>query len=165
MLIVNDEQRLRAGIGSLSKRCQYCCKALAAYPLILSDDGRLAVYHAACAAALATEILVDLYTFLSPPAPYQQLFILTASGAAPQEQTSVMEELMRDAQARASKGVTHAIDEYPPDQGAATGSSLPRQYAGQLSPGASGCREQVEGTPPGHDPWMGSLVSRGECPY
>ena len=63
MLIVNDEQRLRAGIGSLSKRCQYCSKALAAYPLILSDDGRLAVYHAACAAALATEILVDLYTF------------------------------------------------------------------------------------------------------
>ncbi len=69
MLIVNDEQRLRAGIGSLSKRCQYCSKALAAYPLILSDDARLAVYHAACAAELATEILVDLYTFLSPPAP------------------------------------------------------------------------------------------------
>ena len=32
MLIVNDEQRMRAGIGSLSKRCQYCSKALAAYP-------------------------------------------------------------------------------------------------------------------------------------
>ena len=47
MLIVNDEQRLRAGIGSLSKRCQYCSKALAAYPLILSDDARLAVYKAA----------------------------------------------------------------------------------------------------------------------
>ncbi len=45
MLIVNDEQRLRAGIGSLSKRCQYCSKALAAYPLILSDDAGLAVYH------------------------------------------------------------------------------------------------------------------------
>ncbi len=92
MLIVNDEQRLRAGIGSLSKRCQYCCKALAAYPLILSDDGRLAVYHAACAAALATEILVDLYTFLSPPAPYHQLFVLTAPGAAPPQQTSVERE-------------------------------------------------------------------------
>jgi hypothetical protein len=52
MLIVNDEQRLRAGIGSLSKRCQYCCKGLAAYPLILSDDARLAVYHAACAVEL-----------------------------------------------------------------------------------------------------------------
>src|SRR5713226_5310090 len=69
MLIVNDEQRLRAGIGSMGKRCQYCSKALAAYPLILSDDAKLAVYHAACAAALATEILVDLYTFFSPPAP------------------------------------------------------------------------------------------------
>jgi len=61
MLIVNDEQRLRAGIGSLSKQCPCCCKALAAYPLILSDEAGLAVYHAACAAQLATEILVDLY--------------------------------------------------------------------------------------------------------
>jgi hypothetical protein len=89
MLIVNDEQRLRAGIRSLSKQCQYCSKALAAYPLILSDDARLAVYHAACAAALATEILVDLYTFFSPPAPYPQLFVLTAPGAAPPQETSV----------------------------------------------------------------------------
>ncbi len=87
MLIVNDEQRLRAGIGSLSKRCQYCCKAEASYPLILSDDARLAVYHAACAAALATEILVDLYTFFSPPVPYQQLFFLTPPGAAPTQET------------------------------------------------------------------------------
>ena len=50
MLIVIDEQRLRAGIASLSKRCSYCSKALAAYPLIVSDEARLAVYHAACAA-------------------------------------------------------------------------------------------------------------------
>ena len=83
MLIVNDEQRLRVGIGSLSKRCQYCSKAEASYPLILSDDARLVVYHAACAVQLATEILVDLYTFLSPPAPYRQLFVLTPPGAAP----------------------------------------------------------------------------------
>src|SRR5215471_9045243 len=76
MLIFNDEQRLRAGIKSLSKRCPYCSKALAAYPLILSDDAGLFVYHAACAAALATEILVDLYTCFRPPAPYQQLFVL-----------------------------------------------------------------------------------------
>jgi hypothetical protein len=87
MLIVNDEQRLRAGIGSLSKRCSYCSKALAAYPLILSDEARLAVYHAACAAALATEILVDLYTFFSPPAPYPQLFILTPPNVAPAHET------------------------------------------------------------------------------
>ena len=76
MLIFNDEQRLRAGIRSLNKHCPYCCKPLQAYPLILSDDAGLAVYHAACAAALATEILVDLYTFFRPPAPYQQLFVL-----------------------------------------------------------------------------------------
>jgi hypothetical protein len=83
MLIINDEQRLRAGIGSLSKRCPCCCKALAVYPLILSDEAGLAVYHAACAAQLATEILVDLYTFFRPPAPYQQLFVLTAQPSAP----------------------------------------------------------------------------------
>ena len=83
MLIVNDEQRLRAGIPSLSKRCPYCCKALAAYPLILSDDAGFAVYHAACAAALATEILVDLYTFFRPPAPSHRLFVLDSAQAAP----------------------------------------------------------------------------------
>jgi hypothetical protein len=84
MLIFNDEQRLRAGIRSLSKRCSYCSKALAAYPLILSDDAGLAVYHAACAAALATEILVDLYTFFRPPAPYHQLFVLDSTQATHQ---------------------------------------------------------------------------------
>jgi len=78
MLIVNDEQRLRAGIGSIGKRCQYCSKALAAYLLILSDDAKLAVYHAACAVELATEIMVDIYTFFSPPAPYDRLFVITA---------------------------------------------------------------------------------------
>jgi hypothetical protein len=54
MLIANNEQRLRAGIASLSKRCSYCTKALAAYPLIMSDDARFQVYHAGRAAALAT---------------------------------------------------------------------------------------------------------------
>src|SRR5215471_7224437 len=77
MLIFNDEQRLRAGIRSLSKRCPYCSKALAAYPLILWDDAGLFVYHAACAAALATEILVDLYTFFRPPEPYQRDYLIT----------------------------------------------------------------------------------------
>jgi hypothetical protein len=76
MLIFNDEQRRRAGIKSLSKWCPYCSKALAAYPLILSDDAGLFVYHAACAAVLATVILVDLYTFFRPPAPYHRLFVL-----------------------------------------------------------------------------------------
>jgi len=82
MLIFNDEQRLRAGIKSLSKRCPYCSKALAAYPLILSDDAGLFVYHAACAAALATEILVDLYTFFRPPASYHHLFVLDPTQSA-----------------------------------------------------------------------------------
>ncbi len=75
MLIVNDEQRRRVGIVSLSKRCSYCTKPLAAYPLIVSDEASLQVYHAACAAALATEVLVDLFTFFSPPAPYERLFV------------------------------------------------------------------------------------------
>jgi hypothetical protein len=44
--------------------------------LIVSDEARVAVYHAACAAELATEVLVDLYTFFRPPAPYQHLFVL-----------------------------------------------------------------------------------------
>jgi hypothetical protein len=82
MLIGNSEQRLRAGLGSLSKRCPYSSKAEASYPLILSDDAGLAVYHAACAAELATEILVDLYTFFRPPAPYHRLFVLTTQPSA-----------------------------------------------------------------------------------
>jgi hypothetical protein len=81
MLIFNDEQRLRAGIKSLSKRCSYCCKALSEYPLIMNDDAGLAVFHAACAAALATEIIVDLYSFFRPPEPYQQLFVLDPTGS------------------------------------------------------------------------------------
>jgi hypothetical protein len=77
MLIVNDEHRIAAGIKSLSKRCPYCRKPLRAYPLILSDDAGFAVFHAACAAALAIEIQVDLYTFFRPPAPYHQFFVFT----------------------------------------------------------------------------------------
>ena len=83
---------IAAGFGSLSKRCLDCSNALAAYPLILSDDAKLAVYHAACAAALVTEILVDFYTFLSQPAPYERLFELTASDTAPAQQTAVERE-------------------------------------------------------------------------
>src|SRR6266852_8450647 len=89
MFILNDEHRQRAGIGSLSKRYQYCSEALAAYPLILSDDAG-AVYHAACAAELATEILVDLYTFFRTPAPYHPLYVLTAPQSA--SHTSAVEE-------------------------------------------------------------------------
>ena len=80
MLIVNDEHRLAAGIKSLSKRCSYCSKALKEYPLIMNDDAGFAVFHAACAAALATDIIVDLYTFFRPPAPYHHLFVLDPTG-------------------------------------------------------------------------------------
>ena len=69
MLIVNDEQRFLAGVLSLDERCKYCSKAFAEYPLILSDDVDQTVYHAAYAIELATEIMVDPYTFFSPPAP------------------------------------------------------------------------------------------------
>ena len=54
----------------------------------MSDDAAQTVYHAACALELATDILVDLYTFLSPPPPYGRFFVLTAPDAAPQEQTA-----------------------------------------------------------------------------
>ena len=82
MLIFTDEQLRAAGIKSLSKRCSYCSKALAAYPLVLSDDAGLAVFHAACAAALATEIIVDLYSFFRPPAPYHRIFVLDPQPSA-----------------------------------------------------------------------------------
>ncbi len=80
MLIVNDEQRFQAHIGGPGKRCKYCNKVLTAYPLILSDETAQAVYHAACAVQLATEILVALSTFFSPPAPYDRLFVLCPEG-------------------------------------------------------------------------------------
>ena len=80
MLIVNDEHRIAAGIKSLSKRCSYCSKPLKEYPLIMNDDAGLAVFHAACAAALAADIIVDLYTFFRPPASYHHLFVLDLTG-------------------------------------------------------------------------------------
>jgi len=43
----------------------------------MSDDAGRTVYHVACALELATDLLVDLYTFFSPPAPYECLFTAT----------------------------------------------------------------------------------------
>ncbi len=83
MLIVNDDHRRLAGVLSLEERCKYCSKAFAGYPLIQSDDADQTVYHVVCAIELATEIMVDLFTFFSPPAPYNRLFVLTTSGTAP----------------------------------------------------------------------------------
>ena len=54
----------------------------------MSDDAAQTVYHAACAAELATDILVDLFTFLSPPPPYERFFVLTAPDAAAHEHTA-----------------------------------------------------------------------------
>ena len=82
MLIVNDDQLRLAGILSLEERCNYCSKTLTAYPLIMSDDADQTMYHVTCALELATESMVDLYTFFSPPAPYNRLFVLTAPEAA-----------------------------------------------------------------------------------
>jgi hypothetical protein len=83
MLIMNDTQRLRAGIASLDQRCAYCKKALHVYPLIMGDDARQSIYHAACALELATDILVDLYTFFCPPAPYDRVVVLMAPPPEP----------------------------------------------------------------------------------
>src|SRR5215472_10773587 len=81
MLIINENQRLRAGVASMDECCTYCSKALHEYPLIMSDEARPSVYHAACAVQLATDIMVDVYTFLSPPAPYDRLFVIIAPGS------------------------------------------------------------------------------------
>ncbi len=83
MLIVNDDHRRRAGVASLDQRCPDCGSAFANYPLIMSDDAGQTVYHVACALELATDLLVDLYTFFRPPAPYVRLFTLTVSVSAP----------------------------------------------------------------------------------
>ena len=83
MLIVNDTHRLLAGVVSLNDPCPYCSQPLRSYPLIMSDDAAQTVYHAACALEVATDILVDLYTFFSPPAPFQPFFVLrTPDGVA-----------------------------------------------------------------------------------
>jgi hypothetical protein len=110
VLIVNDEHRIAAGIKSLSKRCPYCRKPLRAYPLILSDDAGFAVFHAACAAALAIEIQVDLYTFFRPPAPHHQFFVLTTQEAGQSDEP----------------GGTHAVQIHQRDQGSSLEASVHR---------------------------------------
>jgi hypothetical protein len=83
MLIVTDDHLIRAGVCSLDQCCPYCGSAFANYPLIMSDDAGQTVYHVACALELATDLLVDLYTFFRPPAPYRQLFTLTRPISSP----------------------------------------------------------------------------------
>ena len=82
MLIVNHDQLHRASIASLEERCVYCSKRLAAYPLVMTDDAEQTVYHITCALELASDLLADVFTFFSPPAPYPPLFVLTPPDAA-----------------------------------------------------------------------------------
>jgi hypothetical protein len=84
MLIVNGEHLMLAGVCSLDELCPYCGLAFADYPLIMSDDAVQTVYHIACALQLATEILVDLFTFFRPPVPCAPLFTLTAPAPNPE---------------------------------------------------------------------------------
>ncbi|HVB72751.1 MAG TPA: hypothetical protein VNE38_04270 [Ktedonobacteraceae bacterium] len=107
MLIVNNNQLRRASIVNLEERCTYCSKTLATYPLIMGNDAKQTVYHVTCALELATDLLVDLYTFFSPPAPYPQLFVLTAS--------ETVSRIMPHSEKVQREGVTHAVNEYPPD--------------------------------------------------
>lgn len=83
MLILNDNHRLRAGVASMIEQCPYCAHPFNEYPLIMSDNTQQTVFHVACAIELATEIMVDLYTFFSPPVPYTRLFVLSAPEAPP----------------------------------------------------------------------------------
>ncbi len=91
MLIVNDNHRLLAGVVSLNEPCPYCSQPLRVYPLIMSDDAAQTVYHATCALELATDILVDLSTFFSPPAAFQPFFVLQTPDAAAPQQAAVEE--------------------------------------------------------------------------
>jgi hypothetical protein len=78
MLIVNAAHLGLSGVASLEEPCPYCSRPLAVYPLFMSDDGKQTVYHVPCALQLATDLLVDLYTFFSPPPSCARLFTLTA---------------------------------------------------------------------------------------
>jgi len=44
-------------------------------------------------------------------------------------------ETAHSAQVISDKGVAHAVNEHPPDQGGALGSSIHREYSGELSNG------------------------------
>ena len=73
----------------------------------MHDDAKQTVYHVTCALELVTDLMVDLYTLFSPPAPYPQLFVL----AAPNDNSAIMPRGKR-AQ---TEGVIHAVNEYSPD--------------------------------------------------
>ena len=107
MLIVNDDQLRLAGIANLEERCIYCSKQLAAYPLIASDDAGQTVFHITCALELASDLLADVFTFFSPPAPYPPVFVLMPPDGASARRTS-----RGNAQ---TEGVSHVVNEYSSD--------------------------------------------------
>lgn len=107
MLIVNDDQLHLAGIANLEERCIYCSKRLAAYPLIMGDDAKQAVYHVTCALELASDLLADVFTFFCPPAPYPPLFALAVPDTA-----SIKMPCGANAQ---TEGVRHAVSEHTSD--------------------------------------------------
>lgn len=104
MLIVNDTHLCLAGVASLEEPCCYCTKPLATYPLILSDDAGQTVYHLTCALELASDLLADVFTFFSPPAPSPPLFVLTAPNAA--------SAIMAHGEGAAAEGGHCAINEF-----------------------------------------------------
>src|SRR5258708_28537057 len=107
MLIVNDDQLHLAGIASLEERCIYCSKQLAVYPLILSDDTDQTVYHITCALELASDLLADVFTFFSPPAPYPPLFVLTSPAA--------VSRMMACGEHAHTEGDIHAVNQHSSD--------------------------------------------------
>ena len=107
MLIVNADHLCLAGVASLEEPCTYCSRPLAAYPLIMNDERSQTVYHVTCALELATDLLADLFTFFSPPAPYPPLFILTPPDAASRK--------MAGGERAQTEGDIHAISEYLSD--------------------------------------------------
>ncbi len=134
MLIVNDDHRRLAGVASLEEQCKYCGSAFAEYPLIQSDDADQTVYHATCAVELATEIMVDLFTFFRPPAPYTRLFVLSALDAIPdasQESTS--------RGGPNSKEVKNAVNQRAPDEVGHSRSSIHWLHGCELSNRTCGC--------------------------
>ena len=88
----------------------------------MNDDVGFHVFHAACAAALAIDIQVDLCTFFNPPAPFHQFFVLTTQEAGQSDE----------------QGGTHAVNQYQRDQGGVVGSSRKRMHTGSLPHGWRG---------------------------
>jgi hypothetical protein len=87
MLIVNDEHRLRAGMRESLKTLLILLETAERVPArSMNDDAGFHVFHAACAAALALDIQVDLSTFFNPPTPYHRFFVLTGEATYNDEQ-------------------------------------------------------------------------------